>query len=89
MCFDPLFCGNRLLHLSTEPLGDLGVRNVIYLVRASIENAKQIAEQIKETNRSARFLETHLHMSVAHFKHISVPRQISLLSGINFAWPTG
>ncbi|KAK9915301.1 hypothetical protein WJX75_007269 [Coccomyxa subellipsoidea] len=41
----------QLLHLSTEPLGDLGVRNVIYLVRASIENAKQIAEQIKETNR--------------------------------------
>lgn len=62
---------------------------MIYLVRASIENAKQIAEQIKETNRSARFLETHLHMSVAHFKHISVPRQNFLLSGINFVWPTG
>ena len=48
-----LYCGGRLLHLSSEPLGDLGVRNVIYLVRASIENAQHIAQQIKETNRSA------------------------------------
>ncbi|BDA43254.1 Vacuolar protein sorting-associated protein 33A [Coccomyxa sp. Obi] len=42
----------QLLHLSCEPLGDLGVRNVIYLVRASIDNAQHIAQQIKDTNRT-------------------------------------
>ena len=46
------FClRGRLLHLSREPLGDLGVKNVVYLVRARIENAQQIAKQIKASNR--------------------------------------
>ena len=50
----PALCAscNRLLHLGREPLGELGVRNVVYLVRARIENAQQIAEQIKASNRS-------------------------------------
>lgn len=44
-------CAHRLLHLSSDALGDLGVRNVVYLVRARVENAQQIAEQIKATNK--------------------------------------
>jgi hypothetical protein len=47
----PPGCHSRLLYLSSDALGDLGVRNVIYLVRANAENAQQIAEQIKATNR--------------------------------------
>jgi len=41
----------RLLHLSSDEFGDLGVRNVVYLVRARVENAQQIAEQIKATHK--------------------------------------
>ena len=42
---------SRLLHLSSDALGDLGVRNVVYLVRARVENAQQISEQIKATHK--------------------------------------
>lgn len=47
----PSILACRLLHLSSDELGDLGVRNVVYLVRARVENAQQIAEQIKATHK--------------------------------------
>ena len=42
----------RLLHLSAQPLGNIPVRNVVYLVRAEVANAQQIAAQVKHLNRS-------------------------------------
>ena len=43
----------RLLHLGEEALGELGVRNVVYLARSRIENAQLIARQVKATNQCA------------------------------------
>ncbi len=43
----------RLLHLEPGALGDLGVRNVVYLARSRIENAQLIARQVKATNQCA------------------------------------
>ena len=41
----------RLLHLSAQPLGTVALRNIVYLVRADIANAQQIAAQVKALNR--------------------------------------
>lgn len=41
----------RLLHLEKQGLGEVGVRSVIYFVRASVANAQLIADQVKELNR--------------------------------------
>jgi len=41
----------RLLHLGPEELGELGVRSIIYLARSTVQNARLIAHQIKESNR--------------------------------------
>ncbi len=41
----------RLLHLGEEALGELGVRNVVYLARSRIENAQLIARQVKAANQ--------------------------------------
>jgi len=43
----------RLLHLEPGALGDLGVRNVVYLARSRIENAQLIARQVKATTQCA------------------------------------
>ena len=43
----------RLLHLGEAPLGDPGVRNVVYLARCRIENAQLIARQVKAANQCA------------------------------------
>ena len=53
MAIENRFQSCRLLHLSPDALGDIGVRNVVYLVRARVENAQQIAQQIKATHRYA------------------------------------
>ncbi|KAK9844079.1 hypothetical protein WJX81_004070 [Elliptochloris bilobata] len=47
----------QLLHLGTAPLGDLGVRNVVYLARCRIENAQLIARQVKAANQQQPGLE--------------------------------
>ncbi|KAK9830347.1 hypothetical protein WJX72_011177 [[Myrmecia] bisecta] len=47
----------QLLHLGSEPFGDLGCRSVIYLVRSRIENAQLIAQQVKASNRQGAQLE--------------------------------
>lgn len=44
----------RLLHLEQQGLGEVGVRSVIYFVRASVANAQLIADQVKELNRCSR-----------------------------------
>ena len=59
----------RLLHLGEAPLGDPGVRNVVYLARCRIENAQLIARQVKAANQCAppsislrnTLIRAHLH----------------------------
>jgi hypothetical protein len=41
----------RLLHLEGGSLGEVGVRSVVYFVRANIPNAEIIAEQVQDLNR--------------------------------------
>lgn len=41
----------RLLHLEAGGLGEVGVRSVVYFVRATIANAQLIADQVKDLNR--------------------------------------
>ena len=41
----------RLLHLGSELLGDVPVRNIIYLARSEIQNAQNIAQHIKHSTR--------------------------------------
>ena len=48
---DDLAAARRLLYLQDEPLQGIDVRSVIYLVRARIENAQLIAQQIRQTSK--------------------------------------
>lgn len=46
----------RLLHLEGGSLGEVGVRSVVYFVRASIPNTDIIADQVQDLNRWADVL---------------------------------
>jgi hypothetical protein len=48
----------RLLHLEGGSLGEVGVRSVVYFLRATIPNAQIIADQVKDLNRRASDLPT-------------------------------
>lgn len=55
----------RLLHLGEAPLGDPGVRNVVYLARCRVENAQLIARQVKAANQCAPLVNLQHSMLVS------------------------
>lgn len=57
---------DRLLHLEGGSLGEVGVRSVVYFVRANIPNAEIIADQVQDLNRWAGVLPCPLHGRHCH-----------------------